>query len=694
LGSRRKWEQEHKTTIMATSTSDLIRRSKLGSTKPPTGRGTVSRRQQGEDTSENLKLLYSAYQAWSSLAYARACRRRVRDYDAGRQWDDYVTVDGKRLREKDYIRLQGHVPLTSNIMASLRQNILGQYRSSPTKTMVVLLQPAQGDEDEVIGNAISAIHNLNYTDDLDAQLVHEKILSGATIQKVSYSYFRSRDRKDVKIKNLSFNRIFFNTDLEDIRVEEDIRLIGELHDYTLDDILCSQHYCRTQKDVERIRSLYASVSPELINELNTGAGLTTLRQDSLDFYLPTDTSKCRVIELWYLVRKHMLDCHDWLTAEEYVVPVSEKGAIVEENRRRLQQIREYNALQADQSQRIPEGSVKLVSFYERNEQVWHTKHLTPTGQTLWEAEDPFDDQDHPYVVGLSDFIDGELYGIGWSWIDQQRGINRNAMLLEMLIATSAKNLLLIHKDVIPKDLKYEDIGGYIAKMGNILVMDNDNPNVPAPQFLSNNATNIGIKEALQLYLDGIKNVSGVYGAIQGQQPQSGTPASRYAMESQNASLNMLNFFKQLSSFKERRDRKVLKRIKQFYTSPMNIPVIGTRDSSTVAWDPEVLADVDADIKVVQGAETPSYRAMVDQQMVDLVMKGLIPVEVYLESSSEGWTKSVLKGLQKLKEEAAAAQQASGQLSPEAMQQAVAQMAQGIDGADPESLAAAQEMLKQ
>lgn len=666
-------------------TADLIRRSRGGAGKPKERGGVASRH---NDISDNLTLLSQCHEAWESLRHARECRRRVRSYDAGRQWDDIVIVNGKAISEKDYLRQQGVVPLTSNIFTSLRQNILGQYRSSPTKTMVFLLQPSEGDEEEVITNAINAIHNLNYTDDLDAQQVHEKILSGANIQKITYAYFRSRDRRDVKIKNVNFNRIFFNTDLEDIRVEEDIRLIGEIHDYTLDDVLSNHHYCKNSADEALIKSWYAGVDRERMSPLATDGGLTPERVDGIDFYIPSDGNKCRVFEVWYLVRRHVIDCHDWLTADEYVLPISEKGRIEQENKHRLGQVREYNERQVDDSMKISEADAQLITFYERQEQVWYTKHLTPNGHTLWEAEDPFEDQEHPYVIGLSDFIDGELYGIGWSWIDQQRGINRNAMLLERLIATSAKNLLIVHKDSIPESMRYEDLGGYIAKMGNILVLENDKQGVPPPQFLANNGTNIGIKEVLQLYLDGIKNVSGVYGAMQGQEATAGTPAARYAMEAQQSSLNMLNFFKQLSSFKERRDRKILKRIKQFYTAPTRIPVIGTRDNAVLTWDPNVLNDVDADVKVVQGAETPSYQAMVDQQMADFALKGLLPFEVYLENSSEAWTKGVLQSLQRMKEDA------QGGVSPEALQQVMAGMEKGASGADAQSVEAARQLLNQ
>jgi hypothetical protein len=417
-----------------------------------------------------------------------------------------------------------------------------------------------------------------------------------------------------------------------------------------------------------------------MEELYSSNGLSTDRLDSLDFLIPTDPSKCRVIEVWELRLKRMLSCHDWLHADEYLAEVADRAEIERINQERVQEAQAYNQNAAAV---IDESQIPLIEYYEVNEQVWCTVHLTPNGSVLFEAEDPFEHGEHPYILSLGDLIDGEVYGIGYNWIPQQRGINRNAMLLEMLISSSAKNLLMIPEESLNGKAP-EEFGEQWARVGGYIVYKPTKTGAK-PEAISSNSTNVGIREMLHLYLEQIKSVSGIYGAIQGQEPANGTPASRYMMETQNASTNMLDFFKQLSSFKERRDRKVLKCIKQFYTDKVNIPVIGTRDNSVIVWNPEELQDVDVDVKIIQGAETPAYRTMVDNLMAEFVFKGLMPFELYLEHSSESWTKPVLASINKLKEDAAQAQQSNGAMPPEIYRQLAGTLEQGAEGADPKAL---------
>lgn len=74
-------------------------------------------------------VLWEAQQYWMAMETFRQDRERNHNYTNGRQWEDYICVDGKMMKEKDYIESQGNVPLKNNLIRRMVQAVLGVYRS-------------------------------------------------------------------------------------------------------------------------------------------------------------------------------------------------------------------------------------------------------------------------------------------------------------------------------------------------------------------------------------------------------------------------------------------------------------------------------------------------------------------------------------------------------------------------------------
>ncbi len=74
-------------------------------------------------------ILMQANQYWNNMSEFRKERERNKNYNYGKQWDDYITVDGKTMTEEEYIASQGNVPLKNNLIRRLVRNVLGVYRS-------------------------------------------------------------------------------------------------------------------------------------------------------------------------------------------------------------------------------------------------------------------------------------------------------------------------------------------------------------------------------------------------------------------------------------------------------------------------------------------------------------------------------------------------------------------------------------
>ena len=78
-------------------------------------------------------ILYEAQQYWSAMDTFRRDRERNKKYTYGKQWDDYVCVDGVRMSEEEYIKKQGNVPLKNNLIKRMVNAVLGVYRSQASE---------------------------------------------------------------------------------------------------------------------------------------------------------------------------------------------------------------------------------------------------------------------------------------------------------------------------------------------------------------------------------------------------------------------------------------------------------------------------------------------------------------------------------------------------------------------------------
>jgi len=180
----------------------------------------------------NLDKVYRAMHDWMALADMRKRRRRVRKYIRGDQWHEMVQDPEdpeKTISEEKLIKSRGKLALKQNLMAPIQKNLLGQFRSNKTRTMVVPRNKEDAKMSEMLTNALMAAQDLNHTRELDVNNLRELLMSGVVVCKQRYTMWRERDREDLYQQNVSPNRIFFNTNTRDIR-GYDITRIGEIVD--------------------------------------------------------------------------------------------------------------------------------------------------------------------------------------------------------------------------------------------------------------------------------------------------------------------------------------------------------------------------------------------------------------------------------------------------------------------------------
>jgi hypothetical protein len=183
-----------------------------------------------------------------------------------------------------------------------------------------------------------------------------------------------------------------------------------------------------------------------------------------------------------------------------------------------------------------------------------------------------------------------------------------------------------------------------------------------PQQITTNSVPVGIHEMINLQINLIEDISGVHSAIQGKTPASGTSGTLYAQESQNAAINTLDIMKTHSSFKEMRDRKIIQTAIQFYNGKRRI-ISSKVNGGVITVNPEQIRDIDFDLQVIQNMDTPLYRSLTEDRLIQMVTAGLLAPELYFENSSDPTVRKINESLKKMKE------QQGAQIPPELMQAA-------------------------
>ena len=617
---------------------------------------------------DNLTLLWRCARDWDAMDYLRKEHSRNLRYKNGDQWSDTVPDPDhphRTIREDALISRSGKVPLTHNYIQQYIRNIHGQLLSSPTQTVVYARSRDDQPLGEMLTNALQACHQLNRIRKIDINVVEELCLTGIACAKVRYGYWSTKNRTDGKIDLVNINRLFFNADIEDPRLT-DIRRIGELHDYTFDDLVRNFATCR--EDVQALREIYGICHDhtKLENLYENHAS----RLQNLNFLYTNDLGKYRVIEVWERLGRWVLYIHDYADGTEEIY-----------TELTMQEVEAINASRIEQGMAagIAPDTVKLIYAREQYEYYWRVKYLTPNGYCIKETESPYAHEEHPYVLAAMPVIDGRFKAVLSDVIDIQRYINRLLTLLDFIIGASAKGLLMVPQECIPDDMDIQDFAReYVKTNGVILIKKGAYDKLP--KQISMNGTNIGAWEMFAQEMNIMQQISGLNGAVQGQVPRANTPSSLYAQQAQNSMMNFVVLFENYNMFCEERDEKLLKVLMQYYTTRRYIGTNGkTAGEMAKFYEPEMAQKIeDFNLTAAKSNDTPVFRQMTDDLLMKLLESGRIPLEIFLNNCSLPGADKLLAEVKSFNEQAAA-----GQIDPEALTQ-LQQAAQ--QNADPNAMA--------
>lgn len=590
-------------------------------------------------------VLLQAQKAWEEIDPFRHKRKRNRDYTYGKQWNDLIKLpDGRVMSEEEYIRQQGKVPLKNNLIRQMVKTVLGQFRNNQTQPVCVARDREEQNLGELMSAAVQYAYQHNRLQELDSRTMEEFLISGICFQKIGYGF--RRGKSDVWVDEVNPNRIFFNA-MEDSR-HWDCTLIGELHDMPIAEVISRFSFGSRERAVQ-LRHIYTEADNDTVR--HNFENLTTRAIDRLDFYMPSSPELCRVIEVWKLESQEVLNCHDFRSGEYYNLPVSEAEAVEKENKARRQAARQAG---------IPDEAVALIETEWGVTQTWRYRFFSPLGDLLDEGDTPYWHGEHPYVFKLYPLIDGEVHAFVEDVIDQQRYINRLITMIDFIMGSSAKGVLLFPEDQIPDGMTIDDIADEWTKYNGIILF-RPRPGSPMPQQIAVNATQVGAYEMLSLQMRLFEDISGVHGAMQGKAAPAGTPSSLYSQQIQYSSTNLLDLFESFKTFREDRDIKIMKTIQQFYTDSRYRTIAGNscgKDAST--YTPEEVRNTEFDLSIAETLSTPALRMASNEFLMELFRGGKISLEMLLQNGAFPFADKLLQSLKQSQTEQMQAQAQAAQ----------------------------------
>lgn len=596
-------------------------------------------------------VLMEAQHYWNQMEDFRRERERNKRYTYGKQWDDVICVDGKKMTEEEYIKRQGNVPLKNNLIRRLVRSVLGVYRSQckePTCT-------ARDRDEQKLGETMSTIlqcnMQLNRMSEVYARTMEEFLISGFIVHRKSYGWRNGKE--DCWTDYVQPNNFFIDNNMRDFR-GWDVSVLGEVHDISFGQ-LCEQ-FASSPAQYERFKRIYSWAShKDYIVSYAERFGYSRL--ENYDFLFTSEPGRCRVIEIWRKEQKPRYRCHDYQNGDIFKIEISDYNSVVlAENERRMNMAKEVG---------MPADEVPLIKAKWFVDDYWYFYYLSPFGDILREGETPYEHGSHPYVFKAYPFIDGEVHSFVADVIDQQRYTNRLITLYDWIMRASAKGVLMVPEDCLPDGVSIDDFAESWAEFNGVIVYKPSKTG-RAPEQVANNSTNIGIAELLNMQLKFFEDISGVTGALQGKTGFAGESAAHYNQQTQNATMSLLDLLECFSGFVVDAAYKDVKNMQQFYDSKRVFNIAG-KSGAEIEYDPKKVRDVEFDMSITESTTTPAYRHLANDMLMQLWQSQAISVEQLLEHGDFPFADELLQSIKSQKEQLAQGQIPDG-ISPQLMQQ--------------------------
>jgi len=418
-------------------------------------------------------------------------------------WSGAAGLRERRYRYKRYtygdqwsdpvVNSKGRIVRESDkLIESGKSPMINNLIRQLVKTIIGRYRNISADSDIYKGN----LSDLNHLPELDSRLLEEFLISGTAVQRIVNEKRFGRDA--VWIDNVDIRHFFVNR-FYDPR-GWDINMIGQLHDFSFAEV-AKRFGGGSRLRSENLRKLFASIdgggsfAAEALGEPG----------GNVDFFCPATPGMCRVAEVWTLDSKQHIDAG----SDRFDIDIG-----------------------------------------------WHCRWFAPDGTLLAEHASPYAHGSHPYAVKFYPLTDGEVHSFVEDIIDQQRSINRLIVLIDKIMATSAKGVLLFPASQMVEGMSWDEITRRWAQSDGVIPISGRGEHLP--QQVMTNPGASGAYQFLQLQMKLFDDIAGVGDALLGRTSSSARGADMLEQQVNNATIALADVFETFSDFTRERTLKAQK----------------------------------------------------------------------------------------------------------------------------------------
>lgn len=584
----------------------------------------------------------------------RAKMRRCTDYTQGKQWNDFIEDPDSRYRqmikEEDYIKRQGFVPLRYNIMQKSKNTTCGLYANQYMPPTVGV----HGDDEasrktaDMVTCALRSAGQSNQESQLLTSELEEAWMKGLFLMSVHYKWDCEKKRSEVFIQHEDPYKLIIENDLTEKSLR-DARLIGMIRDMPLEDVI--HNFASTPYEAQLIQNEYSAVPHKFAGLSYTFQGERFV-SSAESFYVSTNPNKCRVFEIWRKETEQALFVHDYASGMDEYRSVKDWPLINQENVLRIKAMLEAGGTMADARLIAPKGANNGWTTRE----YWYVRYITPLGHVLKEEETPYNHGSHPFVIGAFPMTDGEIHSPAESLIDVQRALNRTFSQIDFMRQRGTKGVLMVDVNAIPDNISWQDFADEYSRNGSVLFLKMK-PNAQMPEQLKSATIQDGDVAIVNMYKQFADEISGVSGALRGERATADTPASLYAQQAANSENNIAYFMNWFNGCVDRLHEKMMMVIQQYYEDKRYLAVTGNEFDAEARRFRQMEARLARlYIEIVNINSVSFYKAQFEQTLSMALQTQAIDFLTYLKNTRAPFADRLAKDIERRQQALTAMQQ--------------------------------------
>lgn len=565
-----------------------------------------------------LKLLQWLSHYYDNMSELRKKWKRAQDFVMGRQLEEKIEWNGRKITIREYMELQGMPILEYDVISDKLISLVGLVRQQRATASCTAVDPNEEDYISFFNEYLRQNDNNNNRQEMDARLFYEFCVYGFI--GMSTVWDRRNGREGIFNDKVDIYKLavppFFKPDLSDIEI------FGVAHDLTWREIL-AKFTDGSDGQAQQLNEIYLQTqthySPEQGYQATGEAQLTGLE----DFLHSSIQGKYRVIEVWTMESRQSLWVHDWDKSDAGFMPMGVMAELDAENesRKRANVMMDENGLpildeNGEEMYYVDPDELNLIEYEPQMETFWYRRYITPNGYLLDARESPYFVLRDGYRCSIQPYsflaypcLQGEVKSLIMRMENNQRTLNHYMMMINFVVANGAKGTLLVDDASVSDKVSPEENRRNYNKTNGEYHWDSSKGG-EKPEVLMNKSIPAGVEFMINFAKTMAAEGSGVQGALQG--VHRNTSGKQYQLERESASTSVTDFVESFNCFKLREAKLKTYLIQEFCNEHDSVKLVG--DDYRTYFNPETMRDMDLDVAM----DLDSYSATIRDQIVDLL----------------------------------------------------------------------------